>query len=190
MYSIYLLTCPDTNTPIYVGLTKLRLGKRLSLHIQDGKKRTHPVCKYIKTLTEKGIRPTIKLIEQCDDLKTAEEKEVAHLALYKAKYSTLLNISKGGLGASYKKSETERKAISDRMKLLKKSKEWIKKIATSQGKAVLQYDLNGDFISEYYSVNEAARTIKCSPSGLATSLKSYSGQYKGFMFKYKDEYIV
>lgn len=54
-----------------------------------------------------------------------------------------------------------------------------------QSKAVLQYDLDGNFISEYYSIIEASRVVGGSHSNIS---KCCNGKYKssvGYIWKYK-----
>jgi len=55
---------------------------------------------------------------------------------------------------------------------------------------ILQFDLDGNFLKEYYSANEAAREITGDvkkSSGIIFCCKGKIKSYKGYIWKYKDE---
>ena len=54
-----------------------------------------------------------------------------------------------------------------------------------KSKAVIQYDLSGHFIKEYYSISEAGRDNKISQGNISkccTGIRNYAGRFK---WKYK-----
>jgi len=57
--------------------------------------------------------------------------------------------------------------------------------AFKQGKYILQYDLEGNFIKEWSSVSEAAKNINVSVSGLSCVLKGKQKTAGGYIWKYK-----
>lgn len=54
-------------------------------------------------------------------------------------------------------------------------------------KPVLQYDLNGNFIKEYYGANEASRQLKIGCTNICKCCRGERKKTKGFVFKYKKE---
>ena len=57
-------------------------------------------------------------------------------------------------------------------------------------RAVLMFDLNGNFIKEFRSAYDAARSLGFTRGRIAAVCRKYRGskQVKGYNFKYKDEY--
>lgn len=53
-------------------------------------------------------------------------------------------------------------------------------------KKVVQYDLNNNFIKEYYGVKEASEKIGIHPSNIYKCCRGEKKQTKGFVFKYKE----
>lgn len=51
-------------------------------------------------------------------------------------------------------------------------------------KKVIQYDLNGNFIKEYCSINEASRQLKISHSSIILALKGKTKHAHGYKWKY------
>lgn len=54
-------------------------------------------------------------------------------------------------------------------------------------KPVNQYDINGNFIQEYYSAREAGRCLNVDSSGISKVCRDGKGIYKGFIWRYKNE---
>lgn len=52
-------------------------------------------------------------------------------------------------------------------------------------KAILQYDLEGNFIKEWKSIKEATKNLKC--SNITNVLKGRYKQDNGFIWRYKNE---
>lgn len=52
-------------------------------------------------------------------------------------------------------------------------------------KPILEYDLNGNFVREYKSINDAARVLHISTGNIWSVLNKKTKQIKGRMFKYK-----
>jgi hypothetical protein len=57
--------------------------------------------------------------------------------------------------------------------------------AFKQGKYILQYDLEGNFIREWSSVSEASKNVNVSISGLSCVLKGKQKTAGGYVWKYK-----
>lgn len=58
-----------------------------------------------------------------------------------------------------------------------------------QSKSYIQLNLNGDFIAEYQSGLDASLATGCDRSDITKCCKGKIKQSKGFIWKYKDEYI-
>ena len=54
-------------------------------------------------------------------------------------------------------------------------------------KFVIQYDLDNNFIKEYYSANEASRQTGINTSNICKCCRGERKKTKGFIFKYKEE---
>ena len=104
---IYVLCDPDTGEIRYVGKTTMLLCQRLAGHMQCNPK-THS-GRWIKTLSNCGKRPTIRLLEDAlDDWPERERHWIQHYQLAGAR---LTNISPGGDGHNghYTSPETRAK---------------------------------------------------------------------------------
>lgn len=54
-------------------------------------------------------------------------------------------------------------------------------------KPVICYTIEGDFVKEYHSINEAARKLKCDNRGLSRCANGEYKTYKGFIWRLKNE---
>lgn len=52
-------------------------------------------------------------------------------------------------------------------------------------KAILQYDLNNNFIREFYSLSEASRVLNISMGSISDCLKGRTRKSRDFIFRYK-----
>lgn len=96
--SIYALCDPLDGGIRYIGKTIYEdLEKRLYQHIKD-KRKSHR-WNWIKGLWMQGLRPTIKLIEEVDEL-IWQDRERFWIDYYRSKGINLSNHSSGGLGGS------------------------------------------------------------------------------------------
>ena len=60
----------------------------------------------------------------------------------------------------------------------------------SSAKAVKQYDLEGNYISQYKSISEASRQTGCSVTGISQTCLGNSKSTKEFKFKYANENVL
>jgi len=104
-YSIYTLNNPLTNDVWYVGVTKHTLYQRLIGHLNDSKlyswKKTDKDY-WILSLMNKGLKPTINLVENCDYMEW-EFSERFWINYFRQLNPCLLNKSTGGKHGNYKK---------------------------------------------------------------------------------------
>jgi hypothetical protein len=109
------------------------------------------------------------------DLEILLIKEIGRITL---ENGPLTNITDGGIGAKGRKLE--------RKKRFKHSEEWKKVLS----KPVLQFTLDGEFLSEYSSVKEASQKTGTIKQNISSNLR---GKYKsagGFIWKYKDPSLL
>lgn len=133
---IYALSDPETGEIRYVGKTAQRPARRLNAHIQD---RAHSHKKYwIKTLRERGLKPTIEVLETIEnsddrDWQESERFWIAYLRFFGCR---LTNLDNGGKGCGSMSEETKRKlSIAHTGKKL--SPEHIEKLAAAnRGKII------------------------------------------------------
>lgn len=96
---IYSLEHPETKQIRYIGKTT-NIKRRLSQHIQDGKKHisNKRITNWLYNLSKQNLKPVIKVIEKCNENNWAE-REIYWIAYYKNLFD-LCNHHEGGLGCS------------------------------------------------------------------------------------------
>jgi hypothetical protein len=99
---IYLLSCPETGAPMYVGKAN-DSGQRLARHHIDARRRNTPLYAWMRTL---GKSPVLTVLEF-----TTEEawpsREVFWIGEYRA-LGPMLNLAKGGKAPSQTKEQRAR----------------------------------------------------------------------------------
>lgn len=176
MYRIYYLTLEiDNNQPMYIGMTKLSLEKRLKAHKTDVKHHNKK-CNWIR---DRNKKITIHIIE--DNIHTHEECILKELKYIKELDLTNLN------------NKNSRKFIvKERMykKSLKEIGQSIS-IAIRKGavkcKPIVALDKNGKFLEEFPTIIAAKIKLKLKDGTIINSLKERSKSRK-FLFVYKDQY--
>ena len=86
------------------------------------------------------------------------------------------------------KTEKHQQAIDNmRGKKLLKTKEWIDKNAESIKKAILQYDLDGNFIKEWKSGQDVENELGLSRKNISKNLTNKTKKAYGYVWKYKNK---
>ena len=62
------------------------------------------------------------------------------------------------------------------------------KIGKANGKIVLQFDLNGKFLKEYYSASEAARDINMTSASITNQCNNITRKCDKYLFLYKEDF--
>jgi hypothetical protein len=98
----------------------------------------------------------------------------------------LMNIrQKGGNGANFHTEETKLKmSLSRRNKKIKQSTR--EKMSRSKNKAILQYDLEGNFIKEWESITKASTILHINHSCISACCLGNQKKTKKYIWKYKD----
>lgn len=187
---IYTLCCPLTGEVRYVGKTHFSLTERLAKHLIsfENNRRTQ----WIKSLGSQGMKPIIELVEVVEegDWVSAEQYWIEQFRQWGFE---LLNIHPGGKGGvispQCRKSQ-KRMLHTEKGKMHLKMMTAKSKLATS--KKVLQFDKQGNFIQEFPSASEAAKSVNSHLSHITECCneKPKRLSHKGFKWKYKVEDIV
>ncbi len=142
-FDVYKIT-DLTNNKIYVGGTTSGLSTRFRLHVN--KAETNPSTPLQKAIAEKGKdKFKIELLEMCESLEKLNEREIYWIAALSATNPEIGYNDNIGGGIVRMSEETKAK-IGD----LHRGK------ISEKRKAILQYNLKGEFIKEYPSLTEAA----------------------------------
>lgn len=178
-YFIYTLSDPRTNEIRYVGKTK-QPKDRMSRHLQkcylDKYDKNTYKSNWIKALLKENVQPKMYIIEEGDNI-DINEKEIFWIKWFKDNGYRLTNLSEGGeigvdwTGRKHKKSSIEKMIENNHTR-----------------KEVIQYDLNGEILNEYFSLSEASRESGCHIfliSNCCKKKKYYT--VNGTTFRYKDD---
>lgn len=88
-YRVYTLICPISNNVFYVGMTTKSLSERLKRHVHDTGNIVK--AKFIFSLMEKELLPTIELIESFDLEQNARYFEKYWISQFRSWGFNLLN---------------------------------------------------------------------------------------------------
>jgi hypothetical protein len=130
---IYTLSDPSNMEVRYIGKTG-NIKNRYISHISNSKHLTSYLGNWIKHLLNKGLKPVINIIEECDESNWIE-REIYHIKSFKDAGFDLINYSKGG-------NEPPNKID----KNLKK----FRKIVNKNG--IIKYEVRRSFNNEVYSL--------------------------------------
>ena len=162
---IYILIDPNTNKIRYVGMTKLSLKHRLSLHLKEKLKVTHK-SHWINSLKRNKQEPIIQQIDSSNNLEELCNKELYWIQYYLNEKESLTNYITTFSPRPYKS--------------------FLDKTA----KKVIQYDLEGNKIAEFDSANKAACELgECNQNGTIYSICNGNKNYtwKGFVFRFEGD---
>jgi group I intron endonuclease len=194
---IYTLSDPISNDIRYVGKT-VNPTKRYRKHLKESSRRGYHSSCWINSLLTNGVEPIITVIEICDD-SNWDEREKYWIELYSKQYD-LTNIHEGGGfgGTSYGfKGKKHSKESIDKMKEARigvsikqtdkngKRKEALRKFFDNTKKAIIQYDLDDNFIREWDSAVDAANELNLIHSNITKACKGLRNKCGNFKWKYK-----
>lgn len=121
----------------------------------------------------------------------AKQKEIEFIKLYgriDKENGILANMTDGGDGVfghiftEETKQKMSKKALGKKMSDKAKSK-----MSKNQKLAILQYDLDGNFIREWEGIIDAAKSLNTYSTNISRCCQGKFKQAKGFIWKYKDE---
>lgn len=198
-YRIYKHTSP--NGKVYIGVTR---EENLNRRWQNGK--GYESCPLFWNAIQKyGWDSFIhEVIEEDVPIEQINERESYWIAFYKSNNRDFgYNIEEGGHAYRTFSDET-RKKISDALKgrtktpehreklrqanLGKKpTQEAVEKSARSRWKAIVQLDLDGNFIAEYSSIKEACEKTGAYGAGIAACRRGEQKTHHGYRWIYKED---
>ena len=209
MIGIYKITSPSGK--VYIGLSKNIEARWRGYSI---KKKTMPQQRKLYYSFKKyGVENhKFEVLEECK-FEELVEKEIYYIKKYNS-IEEGLNVSRGGyyfwevnLGKKHKKSTIDKMKEYWAENAKPRSKETIEKISKTKRenprettpemiqkfrdtstlkKAIFQYDLDGNFIAEYESINEAARQLGIRNDGISACLRKKQNSSGGYIWKYKE----
>lgn len=161
--------------PFYIGMSKSKKRHKQHLYeVKSGITKNKLKTSIIKRILEHGTEPVIKILYKNLTQGEASKKERELILLIGRKIKNngpLSNILRGG-------------QLINSNKISKSLKE-NKSINNDKQRAVLQYDLQGNFINEYKSVKNAKEVTKC--SHLDACCRGKRNSAGGFIWRYKDD---
>jgi len=157
---IYSLTDPISNDIKYIGKSN-NPKVRYYNHLYDAKRDIKTKkTNWIRKLIKSNEKPILDIIEVCNS-DNWEEREIYWIDKIKPK----CNQRKGGGGTP------------------KNNSEYIKKISNS----VLQYDIDGNFIKEYKSLNEASRESGIPTPNISKNCNGILKHAGFYIWKFRDK---
>lgn len=207
---IYILIDPFTNRVRYVGKTVMTLDWRLKYHIKQHS--NMPKVDWLTSIIKKKSYPIIRQIDVIKESKWIEAEKY-WIKFYKELHGNLFNIACGGGAKSKVKrkphSEGWKKANSERHKGnkynlgkkhteennakrrkftkeqyesgVRKSRKGISIVGNK--KAIIQYDLKGNFIKKFDSTSEAALELGIGRRSICENLRGANKTACGFIWK-------
>lgn len=179
-FDVYKIT-DLTNNKIYVGGTTSGLSTRFRLHVN--KAETNPSTPLQKAIAEKGKdKFKIELLEMCDNLEQLNEREIYWIATLSATNPEIGYNDNIGGGIVRMSEETKAK-IGD----LHRGK------MSEKRKAVLQYNLKGEFVKEYPSLTEAATDNNITRDTILRVINkeaTYPTMSNPYIWDYKDNFTT
>lgn len=168
-FFIYGLFDPITNELRYIGQTIQKVEYRLRKHISESGKGTgyYKNC-WIKSLTNKGLKPEIFVLEACNSLNELNDAEEWYIQYYKSLGCKLTNMAYGG--------NSHNKGVKHSVK------NRIKFSEAKGGEPVID-----QFGKVYFTPVFAAEAIKADVSNLRAVLYKKQAHIKGFCFNYLSE---
>lgn len=141
-------------------------------------------------------------------LSDEHKKKIAESVRLKAKEDPLYNRGKGNSRIYLDRDQLHQKYIIENLSLnkcadffgvskktvftniteyqFKKGKsEWIGQVASSPKKTVLQFDLDGNYIKEWFGLKTITQELKINPSNIANCCRGLAKSAGGFIWKYK-----
>jgi predicted GIY-YIG superfamily endonuclease len=165
---IYAIVC-FANNKFYIG-SCINFHARMIRHRSYLKRNKHHSLKFQNSFNKYGI-DNFKLIWLESLNENLKEKEEVYINYF--------NSFEKGLNASLKCVEP---------KNFKLSQEAINKVIENRSKAVVCLDLEGNYLTTYKSIVEAAKTIKDQSTNISSCCKGKLNYVKDFIFVYKSDY--
>lgn len=190
-YFIYKLSCPITNIPKYIGMTK-KPKERYRKHLNE--KSLTLKNTWVKSLLNKGLKPVMQLVDFSNSLEEINIKEKYWIIKYREWGFDLKNMTDGGdggdtfSGRKHKQSSKEKISLANsgnkRPDLAIENKKRL-------SRKVAQIDfITKEIINIFPSVIEAHKQTKCSKTNISRfangTIKPSIKKVGGYEWKYID----
>ena len=155
---IYTISDPVTGLVRYVGKT-ISPKERFRKHLTS-KKLTTKLSRWIKGLSNKGLKPVFEIIDSCTE-SDWQSKERQYIIVFKSIGADLLNQMPGGEGGQTMlgKKLTPEQRMKISISKIGKPNPSARLSGRTNSKPVNQYDLSGNLIKEHDSIRDAAKYI-------------------------------
>jgi hypothetical protein len=184
---VYKITNIVTNK-IYIGSTILSFNKRFAVHKCDLRKNKHHSNKLQNSWNKHGESNFIfEILEICKK-EVCLIKEQEYINLYNP-HITGYNINPNAFNCSGKiVSQKTKDKISSKLKGIKvgnrASKEGLIQRGLKTRKSIYQYDLDNNFIKEWFGVKELAKTLNLSQGNISMCCLGKRTKTGNFKFSY------
>ena len=169
VYKFYLLRSNKSVDDIrYIGVTSRSLKQRFYTHKNASKSKELPVYNWWRKREKEGFNIFMELIDSC--VSNWEYFEKYWIRHYRQMGFKLLNVSTGGSGIV----TAEQRTLSSRLRSIK-----------GHQKAIIALSLNGDFIREFNSIQEASEIFNVSKTSLGNVLHNRSKSAGGYRWIFK-----
>jgi hypothetical protein len=188
---IYILIDPLTNQIRYVGKANNPQERYKNHKNRCRDKNTHK-RNWMNKLRLKSLYPQIEIIDRV--LKSEWHYwEKFWIAYYKFLGCSLVNYTSGGDGltfgnqTSFKKGQVPwNKGKSPSQEVRNKISNTLRGNIPPNRKAVIQYDLLGNYITEYLSCHHAAKYLNTAPISISDVCRGNRKTHKKYIFKFKN----
>lgn len=161
------------NGKIYIGQTVGTLEHRMSQHKANNKK-TSVIGNAIQKYGWDNF--DVEVIDETETIEELNRKEIYWIGYYNSLSPNGYNLEIGGRNALPGEKTREKISKANKGRFLSEK--------SPRAKKVYMFSLNGDFISEYGSVREAARKNKISSSQIASVCRGEHFIAKGYRWSY------
>ena len=187
---IYKITSPSNK--VYIGQS-INLERRFK-HYKNLKEIKGQKKVYYSIKKHGYINHTFEILEECSE-NELNEREVYWINFYNC-VEEGLNISSGG-GSFGKLNKGKKRSLQTKTKISQTKQnnprdtteemiQMYRDTSTSQ-KQIFQYDLDGNFISKYISINEAARQLDIRNDGISACLRGKQNTAYGYRWFYTSQ---
>ncbi len=185
--TIKIYTLSDNTGIRYVGQSKTP-SKRYYRHIFDGKQDgfKNKRCAWIRPLLNNNNKPIMEIIDEVSitDWVFWEQYWISQMKVWGF---DLTNDTNGGDGVYGRVVSDNTKALMSKAKKGKTPKN-LDLLIKSRAKPILQYNLNGEFIKEWESVNIVKEQLKINNINLV--VKKLRNSAGGYIWRYKDDELI
>jgi transcriptional regulator len=158
---LYTLSSPEAEEIVkYVGYSK-NPKRRLNKHIHSYKTGSNKIKCWIKSLHNKGLKPVMTIIDECNSVEEAWELEIAYIKMFKSVGANLKNGTLGGEGTvGHKHTEKALNKISHTAKNTTRNRDIsneVKEKISKKLKKVIDLDTFTKMFNEGVSFKEMAK---------------------------------